>query len=141
MKACGQQLKKDARQSTSDTKKFKELEIKKEKKEQLLQVWSKREKLDFYRVVLYYGIIKNEDGTPNWEFLKVQAKLRKTHKLIERYYLDLLSFCRKSRVSRLKSRAPDSIMNAIDDYLPEGSFKTKYLVDKKLSCAQAEKNK
>ena len=54
--------------------------------------WSKREKLDFYRVITSHGIINNLNGETDWSFFQQKAKLtRKTIKTIESYCKALIN--------------------------------------------------
>ena len=57
--------------------------------------WSKREKLDFYRALITYGVPLLKDNDYDWAFLKEKANLkRKSADLIEKYYIEFLKACR-----------------------------------------------
>lgn len=57
--------------------------------------WSKREKLDFYRALITFGVPLLKDNDYDWAFLKDKANLRrKSPDLIEKYYIEFLKACR-----------------------------------------------
>ena len=68
------------------------------RKTDIQEDWSKREKLDFYRVITTHGIRTLEStGQPDWEIIKEQAKLtRKNHTLISEYCANLMNQCKQS---------------------------------------------
>eukprot|EP00339_Tiarina_fusa_P012625 CAMPEP_0117033454 /NCGR_PEP_ID=MMETSP0472-20121206/23902_1 /TAXON_ID=693140 ORGANISM="Tiarina fusus, Strain LIS" /NCGR_SAMPLE_ID=MMETSP0472 /ASSEMBLY_ACC=CAM_ASM_000603 /LENGTH=1984 /DNA_ID=CAMNT_0004742375 /DNA_START=28 /DNA_END=5983 /DNA_ORIENTATION=+ len=56
------------------------------------QDWSKREKLDFYRVITTHGIRTTSLGQPDWNIFQEQAKLtRKTIPMISEYCASLIT--------------------------------------------------
>ena len=59
--------------------------------------WTKREKLDFYRVITTHGIRTTQAGQPDWDIFKDQAKLtRKTYPMIAEYCATLMNQSNKA---------------------------------------------
>jgi len=80
----------------------KKKEHKAEEKAKKDSEWTKREKFDFYRALVNFGVPTNEDGeTCDWEFIKNKANLkRKSVLIIEEYYVEFLKQCKKEMESQ-----------------------------------------
>eukprot|EP01133_Synstelium_polycarpum_P015297 gene15297-18116_t len=59
--------------------------------------WTKREKADFYKYLVIYGVNEVSPDEYSWDLIKEKANLKKkTSELIERYYFELLSKCQSA---------------------------------------------
>jgi len=67
-----------------------------ERKQKVIAEWSKRERNDFYRTIITYGVPTDPvTGEPNFEFVQEKAKLSyKNVAQISRYYTEFLTACK-----------------------------------------------
>lgn len=57
----------------------------------LREEWSKRESLDYYRVIVTHGMPLNSKGEPDFDFIKSKAKLsQKSIEFIQQYHTNLM---------------------------------------------------
>jgi len=95
-------MEKQKRRHDSQAAKDKKMKMKQERKDKLETEWSKREKQDFYRALITYGVpIDPETKENNFDFLKHKAKLGfKNSQSISTYYVNLLKMCRQLKQSK-----------------------------------------
>ncbi|EFA77978.1 myb domain-containing protein [Heterostelium album PN500] len=69
----------------------------KKKKSDIRVEWTKREKSDFYKYIVIFGVIETGPNEYSWDLIKEKASLKKkTGDMIERYYFDLLTKCQQT---------------------------------------------
>jgi hypothetical protein len=95
-------MEKQKRRHESQAAKDKKIKMKQERKDKLETEWSKREKQDFYRALITYGVpIDPETKENNFDFLKQKAKLGfKNSQTISQYYVNLLKMTRQLKQSK-----------------------------------------
>ncbi|KYQ90130.1 myb domain-containing protein [Tieghemostelium lacteum] len=87
-------FKKQQEKGTKIEKKQQEKSKIEEKKKKRQEEWTKKEKSDFYKFLLIYGVYEKSPGEYSWDLLKEKASLKKkSTELIERYYFELLTKC------------------------------------------------
>lgn len=95
-------MEKQKRRHDTQAAKDKKMKMKQERKDKLETEWSKREKQDFYRALITYGVpIDPETKENNFDFLKQKAKLGfKNSQTISQYYVNLLKMTRQLKQSK-----------------------------------------
>ncbi|GAM18730.1 hypothetical protein SAMD00019534_019050 [Acytostelium subglobosum LB1] len=73
--------------------------------------WTKRERSDFYKNIVIYGLIEMGEGEEHsWDLIKEKASLKKkSSDLIERYYKGLMAKCQEYLNAPNKDNAEDDL--------------------------------
>lgn len=85
------------------SRKNKEMRLPSGRESKLREEWSKRESLDYYRVIVTHGVPLNSKGESDFEFMKSKAKLsQKSTELIQQFHTNLI--VELSKLNELKKQ-------------------------------------